>query len=89
MHHHQSTLYFTQVINVYRDPTGDNIFSGTTPSTQTFKTQSKEHHNMAVGISELTETERNSLLTSRVQSLEQKMKDKDRRIVELENIIKS
>ena len=76
-------------MNLYRDPSGEKIFRETNPSKQTFKTQSEEYHNMAVGLTGLTDTEKVSLLTSRVTSLEQKVKNKDRRITELESILKS
>ena len=74
---------------MYRDPTGEKIFIGTNRSYWSDHTQSEEHHNIAVGVTGLTDTEKVSLLTSRVTSLEQKVKDKDQRITELESIVKS
>ena len=44
---------------------------------------------MAVGMSELTDIEKVALLTSRVTSLEEKIRDRDRKIAELESIVKS
>ena len=79
-----------QIINLYRDPAGENIFNETSPNNKrTYCTQSEEYHNIAVGLTGLTDTEKVSLLTSRVTNLEQKVKDKDRRIAELESIVNS
>ena len=77
------------MLKLYRDPAGEMIFRDTHPSKSTYKTQTKEHHNMALGMSELTDTEKVALLTSRVTSLEEKIRDKDRKIAELESIVKS
>lgn len=68
---------------------GEKIFSATNPTGTVCQTQTKEHHDMAVGMSELTDSEKLCILTSRVKSLEQKLKDKERRIAELENTVYS
>ena len=80
---------FAQMVNLYYDPAGEKIFHATDPSRQTEQTMSSEHHSMAVGLSELTDTEKIKLLTSRVRTLEEKMEEKNKHIIELETIIKS
>ena len=73
------------MIDLYCDPKGENIFSEMTPQGLTDHTQSEEHHNIAVGLTGLTDIEKVSLLTSRVTSLEQKVKDKDTEIAALQS----
>ena len=84
-------------MNLYRDPTGDNIFSGTDPSKRTERSQIKESHNdRAAGMSELTDTEKVTLLTSQVVRLQESVSEmkqtisqKNKRISELEAILES
>ena len=75
------------MIDLYRDPKGEKIFSEMTRQGLTSCTQSEEHHNIAVRLTGLTDTEKVSLLTSRVTSLEQKMKDKDKQIAAFQSAI--
>ena len=84
-------------MNLYRDPTGDKIFSGTDPSKQTDRFQMKESHNdRAAGMSELTDAEKVTLLTSQVVRLQESVSEmkqtisqKNKRISELEAILES
>ena len=94
----RSLLYVhTQALHLYRDPTGDNIFDGIHPTKQTERSQIKESQNdRAVGMSELTDTEKVTLLSSQVvrmqesvSEMKQTVSQKNRRIAELEAIIKS
>ena len=75
------------MINLYSDPKGEKIFSEMTPQGLLDHTQSEEHHNIAVGLTGLTDSEKVSLLTSRVTSLEQKLKDKDKQIAAFQSAI--
>ena len=79
----------SQVLNLYRDPTGEKIFSEMNPTRRSDRTQSMDHHSMAVGMSGLTDTEKVALLTSRLTRLEEKLKERDERLTELQSIIKS
>lgn len=83
------TCVCPQVINLYHDPTGEKIFSEMNPTRRTERTQSMDHHSMAVGMSGLTDTEKVALLTSRLMRLEEKVKERDERITELQSILKS
>ena len=71
-------------MNLYRDPTGEKIFSEMNPSKRSDRTQSTEHHNMAVGMSGLNDTEKVVLLTSRVTHLEEKIRERDKKIAYFE-----
>ena len=70
------------MVSLYQDPTGNKIFSEMNPSKQSEQTQSTDHHNMAVGMSGLTDTEKISLLTSRVTHLEEKIRDRNGKMAE-------
>ena len=77
-------------MSLYHDPTGDKIFSEMHPTKQSERSQIKDHHNsMAAGMAELKDAEKVVLLNSHLTSLKETVKDKNRRITELEAIIKS
>ena len=98
-HPYPPSLIFciVQAVNLYRDPTGDNIFSGTDPSKRTERSQIKESHNdRAAGMSELTDAEKVTLLNSQVARLQESVSEvkqtisqKNKRISELEAILES
>ena len=77
------------MVSLYRDPTGEKIFDEINPTKRTERTQSTQHHNIAVGMSGLNDTEKVALLTSRVTRLEEKITDRDRKIAALQSIIKA
>ena len=87
--------YYMQAILLYRDPTGERVFDGTDPTKQAESSEMRGsyYNDRAVGMSELTDAERVTLLTSQVARLKEKMEQivsrKDQRIAELESIIKS
>ena len=84
-------------MNLYKDPTGDNIFNGIHPSKQEERSQIKESQNeRAAGMSELTDAEKVTLLNSQVGRLQESVSEmkqtvnqKNRRIAELETILKT
>ena len=84
-----------QAILLYRDPTGERVFDGTDPTKQAESSEMRDsyYNDRAVGMPELTDAERVTLLTSQVARLKEKMEQivsqKDQRIAELESIIKS
>ena len=60
------------------------------PSKQSQRSQIKDQHNsMAASMSELKDAEKVTLLNTHLANLKESMKEKNRRIAELETIIKS
>ena len=73
------------MISLYRDPKGEEIFSGMDPSK---RTDNKDNHNsMAASLSELKDSEKFVILNSQVARLKETLNDKNRRIAELESIV--
>ena len=54
----------TQMVNLYRDPTGEKVFESANPSKLAQPKTTSEHHSMAMGLSELTDAEKVELLDS-------------------------
>ena len=81
---------YTQMISLYRDPKGEEIFSDMDPSKRTEKSENKDNHNsMAASLSELKDSEKVVLLNSQVARLKETLNDKNKRIAELEGIVNS
>ena len=78
-----------QMVNLYKDPTGERVFESTHPSKLAQPKTTSEHHSMAMGLSELTDAEKVELLDSRVKVLEKRVEEKSQRINQLENFINS
>ena len=76
---------------MYRDPTGKEIFDGLDPSKTTeLQSQVREQQSsMVAGMAELEDSEKVVLLSSHVARLTENLDTKNRRISELEAIIKS
>lgn len=72
------------MMNLYRDPSGLKIFDGTHPTKHTEQRTTSEHQIVAMGIPDLTDTEKIDLLNVRVKGLEEMVKNKNQRIIELE-----
>ena len=77
----------TQMVNLYRDPTGEKVFESANPSKLAQPKTTKEHRSMAMGLSELTDGEKVELLDSRVKVLEQRVEEKNQRINQLETFM--
>ncbi|CAI8046144.1 Gamma-aminobutyric acid type B receptor subunit 2 [Geodia barretti] len=85
-----SPQFHSKGLNLYRDPTGDKIFSEMHPTRQSQRSQLKDHQNsMAASMAELKDEEKVVLLNSHLANLNETLKDKSRRIAELESILKS
>ena len=66
--------FVLQAVNLYRDPSGDKIFSGIDPNKQSVRSQIKDSHNdRAAGMSELTDAEKVTLLNSQVVRLQERL----------------
>lgn len=76
-------------MNLYRDPSGVKIFNGTNPSKNMEQKTTSENQIVAMGLSDLTDKEKIDLLNARVKGLEEMVKDKNQRIVELETHYKT
>ena len=76
-----------QMVNLYRDPTGEKVFESANPSKLAQPKTTKEHHSMAMGLSELTDEEKVELLDSRVKVLEKRVEEKNQRINQLETFM--
>ena len=72
------------MMNLYRDPSGSKIFDGTHPTNHTERKTTSENQIVAMGIPDLTDAEKIDLLNVRVKGLEEMVKNKNQRIVELE-----
>ena len=78
-------VLYTQMISLYWDPKGEEIFSGMDPSK---RTENKDNHNsMAASLSELKDSEKVVILNSQVARLKETLNDKNRRTAELESIV--
>ena len=78
------------MVYLYRDPTGDKIFSnGSSATKQSTHIKSSEYQSTAMDLSELMDAEKIKLLNSRVKALETKVDEKNKRITELETVIKA
>ena len=77
------------MVNLYKDPKGEKVFQKTNPSTMNERASSSStpHSSVAMGLTELTEGERVSLLETRLNVLEKEIQVKNQRISELENYI--
>ena len=92
-----SHLSTPQMVSLYRDPEGDSIFSDGDPSNETGRYDTREsHHSQATEMSELTDKEKVVLfrrhmerLQENVSSLQEIVREKNRKIAELKSIIKS
>ena len=87
-------MYFldtAQMVNLYRDPVGDKIFNGTgsIATKQSTHIKSSEYQSTAMDLSELMDAEKIKLLNSRVKALEAKVDEKNKRINELEAVMKA
>ena len=79
-----------QVIHLYRDPSGKEIFSGLDPIKSTEQTQIREQQNsMVAGMTELNDSEKVILMGSHIAKLTETLDVKSKRITELEAIIKT
>jgi gamma-aminobutyric acid type B receptor len=82
--------FIPKALNLYHDPTGDKIFSEMHPTRQSQRSQLKDQQNsMAASMAELKDAEKVVLLNSHMANLKETLKDKNRRIAELESILKS
>ena len=79
---------FVQMVNLYRDPSGEKIFSHTNPTKQSTHIKGSEYQSTGLGLEELMDAEKIKILNSRVKALEEKIDAKNKRISELEAIIK-
>ena len=78
----------SQLISLHRDPTGKEIFSDMDPFKRREKSDMKDNkNNMAIGLAELTDSEKVVLLNSQVARLKEILNDKNRRIAELESVV--
>ena len=78
------------MVNLYRDPVGEKIFNGSNATKQSNHVKSAtEYQSTAMDLSELMDAEKIKLLNSRVKALEAKVDEKNKRIAELEAIIKA
>ena len=78
------------MVSLYRDPAGEGIFIDLDPSRHTEKSEIRNNHNdLAVNLTDLSDSEKVVLLNSQVARLKETLTDKKRRIVELETVIKS
>ena len=78
------------MVSLYRDPTGKEIFSDLDPSRRTEKSEIKDNHNdLAINLSELSDSEKVVLLNSQVARLKEALISNNRRIAELESVTKS
>ena len=69
---------------------GDKIFSEMHPTRQSQRSQIRDHQSsMAANMAELKDAEKVVLLNSHLVNLKETLKDKNRRIAELEAILKS
>lgn len=75
------------MVNLYRDPLGEKVFDGS--SYREHPRTTSEHHSMAMGLPDLTLAEKIELLNTRVKGLEEKLKYRNEKITELENINRS
>ena len=76
-----------QMVNLYRDPTGERVFESANPSKLAQPKTTKEHRSMAMGLSDLTDGEKVELLDSRVKVLEERVEEKNQRINQLETFM--
>ena len=74
------------MVNLYRDPSGEKIFDGTNPSSIHKHNTTSEHHSMAKSLPDLTDTEKIDLLNARIKGLEEKIEEKNKRIIQLEAV---
>ena len=70
--------------NLYQDPMGEKVFK-TNLSQKTRSDTTDEHHNIAMGLTELTAIEKVDLLDARVKALENVIEEKNQKIYELIN----
>ena len=81
---------FVQIIHLYRDPKGKEIFSSLNPSRKTEQSQVREQQtSMVAGMAELNDSEKVVLLNSHVAKLSETLDIKNKRIIELEAIVNS
>ena len=81
---------FVQIIHLYRDPKGKEIFNSLNPSRQTEQSQVRDQQtSMVAGIAELNDSEKVVLLNSHVAKLSETLDIKNKRIIELEAIVNS
>ena len=79
---------YSQMVNLYRDPAGDKIFDSYNPAKETKYKTTKEQHSIAMGFSELTDSEKIKLLDTRVRTLEKRVEEKNMEIKQLKSLLK-
>ena len=52
------TSVFVQMVNLYQDPTWEKVFESANPLKLEQPMTTKEHHSMAMGLSELTDADK-------------------------------
>ena len=76
------------MINLYHDPAGEKIFDSYNPTKETKHKTTKEQHSIAMGFSELTDSEKINLLDTRVRTLEKRVEEKNMEIKQLKSLLK-
>ena len=81
-----SVLLYSQVeylLNLYQDPAGDRVFS-TSMTAQSRSSEDQNRHELEAKLPNLTDLEKIDLLNAHIQSLEEKLALRNKKIRELE-----
>ena len=72
------------MINLYQDPDGENVFKHSNPTTKREKNENSLSNSLPANLSELTDGEKVSLLQEKIIEMKKEIKEKTKRIDELE-----
>ena len=75
------------MVTLYNDPSGDKIFENTNPSQMNDRKSENDSKNMVMRMADLSDADKVPLLQARVNVLEQKLDEKNRKISQLENFL--